>query len=71
MIQWKLMTHKMLKSFFDFLKPYIEETIFKLKLGAKDKVPHFVFISTCPDLMQKKNMSTDTIYCDCCEFEKK
>ena len=60
----------MLESF-EFLKTNIEETVFESKPWANDKVPHFVFISTCPDLMQKKNMSTDTIYCDCCEFEKK
>jgi len=29
MIQRKLMTHKMFKYFFDFLKPYIEETVFE------------------------------------------
>ena len=64
------MTHKMLKSFFDFLKPYIEETIFELRHGANDKVPHFVFISTYPDLMLKKNMLIGFTYCDCCELEK-
>lgn len=44
----------MLKTCFNFLKPYIEETIFELRPGANDKVPHFVFISTYPDLMLKK-----------------
>jgi len=69
LIQWKLTTSEIFKSFADLLKPDIEETILKSKPGAYDKATEFDFVSLYPNIMLEKNISSDTISSDCCELE--
>lgn len=69
LILWKLRTSEIFESFADLLNPYLEETVFESKFGAYDKVAEFDFVSLYPNIVLKKNISSDAINCDCCELE--
>jgi DNA polymerase-2 len=67
LIPWKPTTSEIPKSFFDLLKADKGGTVFESKPGAYDKIAEFDFVSLYPNIMLKKNVSSDTINCQCCK----
>ena len=43
--------------------------VFESKPGAYDKVAEYDFVSLYPNIMFKKNISSESINCDCCKYE--
>ncbi len=69
LIPWKPITSEIFKSFSDLLKVDKGGFVFESKPGAYDKVAEFDFISLYPNIMLRKNISSDTINCACCKSE--
>ena len=69
LIPWKPITSEIFKSFSDLLKADKGGFVFESKPGAYDKVAEFDFISLYPNIMLRKNVSSDTINCACCKSE--
>lgn len=69
LIPWKPTTSEIPKSFYDLLKADKGGTVFESQPGAYDKVAEFDFVSLYPNIMLKKNVSSDTINCQCCKDE--
>ncbi|HKR72653.1 MAG TPA: DNA polymerase domain-containing protein [Candidatus Nitrosocosmicus sp.] len=69
LIPWKPTTSEVFKSFSDLLKADKGGSIFESKPGVYDNVAEFDFVSLYPSIMLKKNVSSDTINCDCCKSE--
>jgi DNA polymerase-2 len=69
LIPWKPTTSEVFKSFSDLLKADKGGSIFESKPGVYDNVAEFDFISLYPNIMLKKNVSSDTINCYCCKPE--
>ena len=69
LIPWKPTTSEVFKSFSDLLKADKGGSIFESKPGMYDNVAEFDFVSLYPNIMLKKNISSDTINCDCCKPE--
>jgi DNA polymerase-2 len=69
LIPWKPSTSEIFKSFSDLLKADKGGTVFESKPGAYDKVAEYDFVSLYPNIMLKKNVSSDTINCECCDKE--
>ena len=69
LIPWKPITSEIFKSFSDLLKADKGGFVFESKPGAYDKVAEFDFISLYPNIMLRKNISSDTINCACCKSE--
>ena len=69
LIPWKPITSEIFKSFSDLLKADKGGFVFESKPGAYDKVAEFDFISLYPNIMLRKNVSSDTINCECCKSE--
>ncbi|HEU5120346.1 MAG TPA: DNA polymerase domain-containing protein, partial [Candidatus Nitrosocosmicus sp.] len=69
LIPWKPTTSEAFKSFSDLLKADKGGSIFESKPGVYDNVAEFDFVSLYPNIMLKKNVSSDTINCDCCKQE--
>ncbi|WP_144729295.1 DNA polymerase domain-containing protein [Candidatus Nitrosocosmicus arcticus] len=69
LIPWKPITSEIFKSFSDLLKADRGGFVFESKPGAYDKVAEFDFVSLYPNIMLKKNVSSDTINCECCKSE--
>ena len=69
LIPWKPITSEIFKSFSDLLQADKGGFIFESKPGAYDKVAEFDFVSLYPNIMLKKNVSSDTINCECCDGE--
>jgi len=69
LIPWKPKTSEIFKSFSDLLQADKGGFIFESKPGAYDKVAEFDFVSLYPNIMLKKNVSSDTINCKCCKLE--
>jgi DNA polymerase, archaea type len=69
LIPWKPVTSEIFKSFSDLLKADRGGFVFESKPGAYDKVAELDFVSLYPNIMLKRNVSSDTINCDCCESE--
>jgi DNA polymerase, archaea type len=67
LIPWKPVTSEIFKSFSDLLKADRGGFVFESKPGAYDKVAEYDFVSLYPNIMLKKNVSSDTINCDCCK----
>src|SRR5919202_369666 len=44
--------------------------IFESKPGAYEQVTEFDFVSLYPNIMMKKNVSSETINCDCCRIDQ-
>ena len=66
LIPWKPVTSEIFKSFSDLLRADRGGFVFDSKPGAYDKVAELDFVSLYPNIMLKKNVSSDTINCDCC-----
>ncbi|CAN5733856.1 hypothetical protein BH23THE1_BH23THE1_27920 [soil metagenome] len=69
LIPWKPITSEIFKSFSDLLKADKGGFVFESKPGAYNKVAEFDFISLYPNIMLRKNVSSDTINCVCCKSE--
>ncbi|MEJ7640946.1 MAG: DNA polymerase domain-containing protein [Candidatus Nitrosocosmicus sp.] len=69
LIPWKPVTSEIFKSFSDLLKADRGGFVFDSKPGAYDKVAELDFVSLYPNIMLKRNVSSDTINCECCESE--
>jgi DNA polymerase-2 len=69
LIPWKPLTSEIFKSFPDLLKADRGGFVFESKPGAYDKVAELDFVSLYPNIMLKRNVSSDTINCECCESE--
>ena len=67
LIPWKPTKSEVFKSFSDLLKADKGGSIFESKPGVYDNVAEFDFVSLYPNIMLKKNVSSDTINCDCCK----
>jgi DNA polymerase-2 len=67
LVPWKPVTSEIFKSFSDLLKADRGGFVFESKPGAYDKVAELDFVSLYPNIMLKKNVSSDTINCDCCK----
>lgn len=69
LIPWKPITSEIFKSFSDLLKADKGGFVFESKPRAYNKVAEFDFISLYPNIMLRKNVSSDTINCVCCKSE--
>lgn len=69
LIPWKPITSEIFKSFSDLLIADKGGFVFEAKPGAYDNVAEFDFASLYPNIMLKKNVSSDTINCYCCKLE--
>ncbi len=69
LIPWKPITSEIFKSFSDLLKADRGGFVFESKPGAYDRVAELDFVSLYPNIMLKRNVSSDTINCDCCGSE--
>lgn len=66
LIPWKPITSEIFKSFSDLLIADRGGFVFESKPGAYDRVAELDFVSLYPNIMLKRNVSSDTINCDCC-----
>ncbi len=69
-VPWKPITSEIFKSFYDLLKVDKGGTVLESKPGAYNKVAEFDFVSLYPNIMLKKNISSETINCKCCKHKK-
>lgn len=69
LIPWKPVTSEIPKSFSDLLKADKGGSIFESNPGVYDNVAELDFVSLYPNIILKKNISSDTINCDCCKSE--
>lgn len=67
LIPWKPTTSEIFKTFNDLLKADKGGTVFESKPGAYNKVAEYDFVSLYPNIMLKKNISSETINCKCCK----
>ena len=69
LIPWKPTTSEIFKTFTDLLNADKGGFIFESKPGVYEKVAEFDFVSLYPNIMLKKNISSETINCDCCIYD--
>ena len=69
LIPWKPPASETFKTFNDLLKADKGGFVFESKPGAYDKVAEYDFVSLYPNIMFNKNISSETINCDCCKYE--
>jgi DNA polymerase I len=69
LIPWKPQASETFKTFNDLLKADKGGFVFESKPGAYDKVAEYDFVSLYPNIMFKKNISSESINCDCCKYE--
>ncbi len=70
LIPWKPTTSEIFKTFNDLLMVDKGGFVFESKPGAHDEVAEFDFVSLYPNIMLRKNVSHETINCECCKYEK-
>lgn len=70
LIPWKPITSEIFKSFYDLLESDKGGFVFESKPGSYNDVAEFDFVSLYPNIMLKKNISSETINCECCKLEK-
>jgi len=66
LVPWKLTTSEAFKTFTDLLNADRGGFVFESKPGIYEKVAELDFVSLYPNIMLKKNISSETIICDCC-----
>ena len=66
LVAWKPSTSEVFKTFADLLNADRGGFIFESRPGAYQKVAELDFVSLYPNIMLKKNISLETIVCDCC-----
>src|ERR687895_128998 len=66
LIPWKPTLAEHFKTFEELLIADRGGFIFEPKIGVHEQVAEFDFVSLYPNIMFKKNVSAETILCDCC-----
>jgi DNA polymerase-2 len=66
LVAWKPHASEVFKTFSDLLNADRGGFIFESKPGIYQKVVELDFVSLYPNIMLKKNISSETIICDCC-----
>ncbi|MBA3750102.1 MAG: hypothetical protein H0X03_04265, partial [Nitrosopumilus sp.] len=69
LVPFKPKTSEIFKTFFDLLKVDKGGFVFESKPGVYDNIVELDFVSLYPNIMLKKNVSSETINCDCCKAE--
>jgi DNA polymerase, archaea type len=69
LIPWKPTTSEVFKTFTDLLNADRGGFVFESKPGIYEKVEELDFVSLYPNIMLKKNISSETIICDCCHAD--
>jgi DNA polymerase, archaea type len=70
LIPWKPVIAERFKTLGDLLIADRGGFIFEPEIGAHEQVAEFDFVSLYPNIMLKKNLSAETINCDCCPDSK-
>jgi DNA polymerase-2 len=70
LIPWKPTLAEHFKTFEELLIADRGGFIFEPKIGVHEQVAEFDFVSLYPNIMFKKNVSAETILCDCCPDSK-
>ena len=71
LIPWKPALAEHFKSFEDLFVADRGGFIFEPEIGVHEKVAEFDFVSLYPNIMLKKNLSAETILCDCCRQDSR
>lgn len=66
LVAWKPSTSEIFKTFADLLNADRGGFVFESRPGIYQKVAELDFVSLYPNIMLKKNISSETIVCDCC-----
>ena len=66
LIPWKPATAEHFKTLGDLLVADRGGFIFEPEIGAHEQVAEFDFVSLYPNIMLKKNLSAETVQCNCC-----
>ncbi len=66
LIPWKPITSEVFKTFTDLLNADKGGVVFESKPGIYETVAELDFVSLYPNIMLKKNISSETIICNCC-----
>lgn len=69
LIPWKPTTSEAFKTFTDLLNADRGGFVFESKPGIYEKVAELDFVSLYPNIMLKRNISSETIICDCCHAD--
>jgi DNA polymerase-2 len=70
LVPWKPMLAEHSKTFEEMLVADRGGFIFEPEIGVHENVAEFDFLSLYPNIMLKKNLSAETIHCDCCKDSK-
>lgn len=70
LVPWKPMLAEHSKTFEEMLVADRGGFIFEPEIGGHEKVAEFDFVSLYPSIMLKKNLSAETIQCECCKDSK-
>jgi DNA polymerase, archaea type len=70
LIPWKPVIAEHFKTLGDLLIADRGGFIFEPEIGVHEKVAEFDFVSLYPNIMLKKNLSAETVNCDCCRDSK-
>src|SRR2546428_440636 len=71
LIPWKPALAEHFKSFEDLFVADRGGFIFEPEIGVHEKVAEFDFVSLYPNIMLKKNLSAETILCNCCRQDSR
>jgi DNA polymerase-2 len=70
LIPWKPVIAEHFKTLGDLLMADRGGFIFEPEIGVHEQVAEFDFVSLYPNIMLKKNLSAETVNCDCCQDSK-
>src|SRR5207244_7127376 len=69
-VSWKPTLAEHFKTFEELLVADRGGFIFEPETGVHEQVAEFDFVSLYPNIMLKKNLSAETIHCNCCPDSK-
>src|SRR5918911_4817289 len=70
LIPWKPVIAEHFKTLGDLLVADRGGYIFEPEIGVHEKVAEFDFVSLYPNIILKKNLSAETVLCECCQSSK-
>jgi DNA polymerase-2 len=70
LIPWKPVIAEHFKTLGELLIADRGGYIFEPEIGVHEKVAEFDFVSLYPNIMLKKNLSAETVLCECCQSSK-
>ncbi|MGN6614659.1 MAG: DNA polymerase domain-containing protein [Candidatus Nitrosocosmicus sp.] len=70
LVSWKPKASETFKTFNDLMMADKGGFVFESKPGLYEEVAEFDFVSLYPSIMLKENISSETINCECCKYEK-